>query len=237
MDLDGYVEMIMDEPTLSGWNATPENKTRGCRSAIGRALNKICRAYDFHFAVDDKTDSTVVDQANYTCKGNKSQCADILTVKYDGAKYQLPKKSEQQRDVAMEGRTGTLTSIQFWTPTGIVNGHPEITFYGTPGTVVNFAYHYRRMNIDPQEFPSLFSDTLVDVAIDILFGKAQVSQQYGNSIFRVSSPDSLAYRSKRAIEEMIDNYARDENLYPDPPIGNTWRKKNRLRNQRFGYHG
>lgn len=237
MNLDEYTEMILTEPTLSGWTETPDNKRKACESAIKRSLNKICRSYEFLFAVADKTDQTVVDQANYTCQGNGSQCADVLWVKYDGSRFRLDEKDIQARDIFMEGRTSDLTSISFFTPTAIVNGHPEITFYGTPGTVVNFTYHYRRMGIDAQEFPVLFADNLVDVAIDILFGKAQVASQYGHAIFRVSDPLALAHRSKLAIEEMIDNYQRNDDLYPDPPIGYTQRKKNRLRNQRFGYHG
>ncbi len=235
MTLNDYTKDLLGLPVMSSWSETPTNKKAAANKAIIRALDKICASHPFPFALGEKTEQTNATDSSYTLQGNDSECQSIEWVKYDGARFRLPKRTEAERDIFLQGRISDQVSVNFWTPTGVVGGHPTITFYGPPGGVKDFLYKYRRMGISASEFPMNFADDLLTVAVWMLFKSSQTSALHGQAVFRAMNPISLKDDAKEAINNIIDDYAKRSGGSQQPPIGQAWRNMNRRRDKRFGF--
>ena len=215
MTEQNIVSVVLMLPVVQGIEIPVDQKRDALRALMPGALDEVVMAYDWRFAIDKATESSVADQADYTLEGNNGDCRDIINVKYDGDL--LTKMRQVAWDEYITDRTHT--GVNTWIPTAPVNGFPTITIKATPSTAdEDITYRYRRKNVPIQDFPDEFGFVLVSALTKRIV--PEYTAVYDND-----------------LEEMINRYAygggESDQIKQDPKVV----AKNNRRSRLMGFGG
>ena len=209
------VDMVLVLPAVGSIELPVDQKRAALKAFVSLAINEVVTAYDWDFAIDEATEASVADQADYTLEGNDSDCRDIINIKYDG---ELMEKMRQVAwDEYIAGRTHS--GVNTWILTAPVNGYPTITIKTTPSTSdEDITYRYRRMSVPIQDIPDTFKPVLVSALAK-----------------RVAPEYTTIYEDD--LEEMINRYAygggESDRIKQDPRVV----RKNNRRCRLMGFGG
>lgn len=129
-------------------------------STLDSAVKEIVLAYDWNFAYDEATTTSVADQADYTFEGNNSDCRDIINIRWGDSETVLDELNFLQDDRRTEGTEGS--NVYGYILFKREDNFPVVTIRGTPDSAETIKYRYRRKDITLAELPDSFDIAVVD---------------------------------------------------------------------------
>lgn len=146
--------------------AIPADQVKAAALAyVDAAVDEIANSYDWPFAVDDATETTVEDQAEYEITGNNNDCRSVINITYWGASdtsgLLLQKFRASDVDVLMSQRSASDTFG--WYFSGLTsNGIVKVTLIGAPdASGDSLKYRYRKSNVKLETIPVNYHATAV----------------------------------------------------------------------------
>lgn len=177
------------------------------RSLLDPIVERMANAYDWDFVFDEATESTEVDENEYTLSGNNDDCKNIVNVRFGSGRGKV---LEKLNTLITDRREGYDSDITTSFDTGTVYGYtlqgrsdegfPKIQIFDTPGEVKTLTYRYRRNGLSISEFPADFGYVVLD------YMKAQFDPAF--LMVAKSSMNELIARYKPGGDE-IEHVRRD----------------------------
>ena len=191
MTTNDLVNIVEAMPDIRIIKMVAANKRKAIQQLVPVALDEVVVSYDWDFATDVADESTVADQAEYTLKGNDTDCRDIINLRYgttsDGFVL-LDKMRPVDVDAFVSGRT--VSGVGAWAPFGRASGgFPKVKILTAPSGSTNvLRYRYRRNDVTINEFPENFKFVLIAAVVKRLIPAFDAVYQ-------------------RDLETMIDHYS------------------------------
>ena len=155
MNKNSLINSVLLLPVIRAVSMTEAEKRSGLEAQLPSITSKILYSYDWDFAVDEETATSVIDQGSYTLKGKTNDARSIINIRYGSNLKLIDKMRQVDYDEWSTGRT--ISTVIKWVPDGIHQGFPRIRLYSAPtasGDAIK--YRYRRKDITLSEFPDDF---------------------------------------------------------------------------------
>ena len=159
---NGLISKVLSLPLVRAIELGDNEKRDTVQEFIEPVIDEVLTSHLWDFMLDEATflNGTVKDQANYTLEGNKSDCRDIVTVKYGDAENVLEERDPIDMEEWLTGRTHN--TVNFWIMDGRVDKFPRIKIIATPGTAnVQIKYRYAKNNVTLNDVPNEFEFVIV----------------------------------------------------------------------------
>lgn len=153
------ITAVLTNPLVAGIKTIDAGQKRDAVAALfSVALAEVTTAYDWDFAVDEGTTSTVADQADYTLEGNNSDCRDIINVKIGTDLLTKMRKVAWDEYIYHRSHTG----VTIWIPAERVDGFPTITIIAAPSSADDtITYRYRKTAVGLSSMPDDFAGLII----------------------------------------------------------------------------
>lgn len=234
MKKQNFMDIIISRPACSAWEASPDSIKQAVGSAVDMAMAQILVAYDFPFTMDEATATGIGDQATYTLKGNKSDCREVIRIRWGSTSILLTQYTKKEYYQLISGRSTVPTSVTLWYLVGVDNGFPQISVDGTPaesGDTITYEYRLSQMKI--ARFPELWAWVVIAMAEAELFGTSGMAS--AEKHFRTADPVLFTRKGQDALSDMIDDYSRKGGQESPRPDSAWWKTQNRRRDRLYGY--
>jgi len=177
---ESQISLALAAPEIRALDIAVDEKREMANDYLDIAVDvlTLAHSWDFVMGVNDHTDGTVADQAEYTLIGADNDCRAIYNVRVadntsdtdDEDLRLLDKKLPAEIDDYLQRYTMTKTAI--WVPTGTSSGSPQVTLYKTPSESGRcLRYRYWKNGVTFEDFPDDFAG-LFDTAIRARFTPA-----------------------------------------------------------------
>jgi hypothetical protein len=167
MDIDSLTRIIEITPEIRIIQLPPEDKQEAIQSYIPIVVDEVSMANEnFDFATDvcDYTGGTVLNQADYTLRGNNNDCRAIINIRYGSDYDLLDEMRPVDLDEYLTDRSHTSTTI--WVSHGRVDGFPRIKLVAAPTAAAEaIRYRYFKKNIPLTSFPEEFINVIISGVI------------------------------------------------------------------------
>lgn len=221
MTINDLVKIVEAMPDIRIIKMVAANKRKAIQQLVPVALDEVVVSYDWDFATDVADEDTVADQAEYTLRGNDTDCRDIINLRYgttsDGFVL-LDKKRPVDMDDFISNRT--LTGVGWWIPFGRASGgFPKVKVFNAPSGSTNvLRYRYRKNNVSVNQFPENFKFVLI-----------------GAIVKRLIPAFDVVYQGD--LKTMIDHYSMAGGEDMPAPLDPVQVARNNERSRMYGYGG
>lgn len=219
MNVEDFIQMVINDPVVFALKMEPDIKEKQARLYLDIVLKQAALDYPYDFAMDTADLTTVVDTAEYTCKGNNSDCRQVYNVRYsvDGEYYYLLTKREKEDLDRYQSENGMVSDVLYWSPGTPDDKFPVIVVTDAPDTAgYTLRYRYWRNNLEFGEWPQDFLFVLRD-GIVANFNKDFIGQY------------------ERSRQEMVEKYEITGGEDNPAPLDPVLRAMNRRRESHIGY--
>lgn len=181
-------------------------------------IDRIIMSFDWDFAVDVATTTTVSGTSEYELEGNSGDCRDIISVRYgDGRGTPIEEKvvaDMDRREAETVSGAADAGGVYAYTRFGRSDqGYPQIQLFDTPLEAKTLTYRYRKNGLTIESIPDEFGFVVRD------FLRAEYRPEY----------ESLA---ETRLNDMIARYEvggdspKTVRMHPTIEAGNIRRESN-----------
>ena len=186
----GRTTKVLEDGTKVGYSR--QDVERAVNVLLGPIVDRIAVYYDWDFAVDEATESSVVGTHTYTLEGNDDNCRDIINVRYGPGRGKVIRQMNVLQTDRREGESesgasdsGTVYGYTLWGRSD--DGKPVIKLFDTPVESDTMTYRYRMADITLGMIPDSFGYIVRD------FLRAEFDPGFEDN-------------AERALREMADRY-------------------------------
>ncbi|MFH1740221.1 MAG: hypothetical protein ABIH23_14530 [bacterium] len=238
-----YISAVLARPPVMQWKADDGKKRDAIKPSAGATFARLVSLFPWPFATGRATEPTVADQSEYTLKGNASDAASIVNIKYGTGKKLLERWDENALDDMIsdasttndDGSTETtnITEIpRLWVPYGEENTFPRVKIHGTPTTVQTMYYRYFKKNLEMVIWPDQWRMVLfLNIEAD-LFGSGA---PFNSDLEYRSDPHYFNDKAEEVLNDMIAQYERTGGEESPAPLGRAMRARFTRRSNQGGF--
>lgn len=153
--------------TVDHVGLTRSEVEKGVNALLPPIVDEIVTAFDWDFACDVATDTSVVSQAEYTLRGNADDCRDIINIRYGSGRGVVIEPLNTLKTDRREGETVSGSSdtsgVYGYTLFGRSDdGFPKIQLFDTPLEAKTITYRYRKKDLSLADIPDSFGYVVRD---------------------------------------------------------------------------